>query len=118
MLKPTVEKHFELLDKILKTKDQDTLQALCEIDASIAAQFKVEWYDQFPHDHKLPRYPAFQKLAIIYEKAGNYPAAIAICEKAISLGFDNDGTKGGMTARVERLKKKLEKLKRPRSAAN
>ena len=107
MIKPVSRKHFALLEEISKAKDQETIQALCEIDISIAGSFKEEWSEQFPNDLRLPRYPSFQKLAIIYEKSGNYAAAIAICKKAIALGFDLDGTKSGMQGRLKRLEKKL-----------
>lgn len=108
MLGSYTKQHFELMEKIRAEKDHDTLLALCEIDASIADKFKSEWQAQFPNDLRLPRYPAFQKLAIIHEKQGNYRAAIAICKKAIALGFDYDGTKNGMKGRIARLEKKLE----------
>ena len=108
MITPYILMHYELLEKINNTKDTDTLIPLCELDVSIAEQFKEEWAVQFPKDIRLPRYPAFQKLAIIYEKAGNYSEAISICKLAIELGFDLDGTKGGMKGRLSRLEKKLQ----------
>lgn len=48
----------------------------------------------------------YKKLAIIYEKEGNYSQAIQLCEEALSFGFTDDGTKGGMEGRLAKLKKK------------
>lgn len=51
--------------------------------------------------------PAFQRLAIIFEKNKQYDKAIEICNEAISLGFPD--TAGSFTKRKEKLLKKLEK---------
>lgn len=53
-----------------------------------------------------PEFPAFRYLAIIYEKRGEYHKAVHVCKDAIRRGLIADGTKGGMIARVERLKKR------------
>lgn len=52
--------------------------------------------------------PAFERLAIIYEKQGNVSEAIEICEMAIGYGL-KDSTKGGFEGRLEKLQKKLNK---------
>lgn len=54
---------------------------------------------------RLPRIPSFERLAIIYEKQGDYQSAIQLCQKAIVLGL-HDSTKGGFLARKARLEKK------------
>ncbi len=106
---PYIMKHFELLESIQTEKDPEIVRQLCELDAGLAEGFKKEWAAEFPKNPELPRYPAFQKLALYYERAGDYKAAIAICEKAIALGFTIDGTKGGMKGRLDRLKRKSER---------
>ncbi|MGM0438700.1 MAG: hypothetical protein ACQEQD_10565 [Bacillota bacterium] len=54
------------------------------------------------------RIPSFQRLAIIYEKQGEYQKAIDICEQAINYGL-NDNTKTGFKGRLKRLQKKTKK---------
>ncbi len=39
-------------------------------------------------------------------KQGNYHLAITVCEEAIRLGFEDDGTQNGMTGRIDKLMKK------------
>ena len=60
-------------------------------------------------DGIMARIDSFKKLAMCYEKKGDYAAAIEICERAIKAGQSNDGTKGGMTGRIEKLKAKAAK---------
>lgn len=58
---------------------------------------------------RLPNYPSFKRLAIIYEKQKRYDDAIAICQHAIELGFVSDGTSGQMPGRIARLQRKKSK---------
>lgn len=58
----------------------------------------------------IPRIPSFDRLAIIYEKQGNYQAAIQVCQRAIELGTPSS-TKGGFTGRLAKLEKKLQTTK-------
>ena len=51
-------------------------------------------------------FPTFKRLAIIYEKQKKYDDAIAVCQKAIELGFPDDGTDGQMPGRIARLMRK------------
>jgi tetratricopeptide (TPR) repeat protein len=60
--------------------------------------FKEEW-------DGLPYCPSFTRLAIIYEKNGEYGKAIETCEIAVKLGFEED-TKSGYSGRIMKLKKK------------
>lgn len=59
-----------------------------------------------------PNFPTFKRLAIIYEKQKNYDAAIAVCQRAIELGFVDDGTDGQMPGRIARLAKKQGKFRK------
>lgn len=51
----------------------------------------------------------YEVLAKAYEKLQKYDEAIEVCEKAISYGYTNDGTKNGYKGRIERLEKKKNK---------
>lgn len=53
----------------------------------------------------LPRVPTFQYLATVYAEDGEFGKAIKVCELAIGFGLE-DGTKGGFSGRMERIKKK------------
>ena len=56
----------------------------------------------------IPKVPAFQQLAIIYEKQGKYKDAIKVSELAIQYDQKED-TKSGYEGRIERLKNKIQK---------
>ena len=51
----------------------------------------------------------YKKLALAYEKQGNYQKAIDVCRTSINKGIVDDGTKNGFPGRMEKLKKKLDK---------
>lgn len=112
---PVNKRHFELLElegqlysKVHKSGDYHSddayyFEAVCTEDISLAEEF-VRLHKKY--DQTIPRYPCFKQLAIFYEKQGNYHLAITVCEEAIRLGFEEDGTQGGMTGRIEKLEKK------------
>jgi hypothetical protein len=54
--------------------------------------------------------PSFERLCIIYEKQKKYQKALEICELALSYGL-NDKTEGGFLGRIERIKKKTNRIK-------
>lgn len=113
---PVVRRHYDLLDeegrlysKIHKSGDYHSADAyrfesICKEDISIAEEF-VRLYKN--NREIVPRYPCFKQLAIFYEKQGNYHLAVTVCEEAIRLGFEEDGTQGGMTGRMEKLDRKI-----------
>lgn len=82
-------KYIELLPELEKAKKEDT-----KINGT-----------QYTSNYCLP----YHKLAMAYEKAGCYNSAINVCNEAIKRGY-SDGTKGGFKERINRLKKKQEKL--------
>lgn len=104
------DRHYELLNDekleyaaALKTGDFSRVIALCKEDFAIAPVL----VDYFLADFgKLPHYPAFELLAKIYEKQGNFEEACFVCQRAIVLGYTEDGTKGGMRGRLEKLLKR------------
>lgn len=106
--KDAIDTHFvynDLIDFYYRQRETkaDALE-LCEkycwLDVELAPKvLECDWL-------KDARLPSFQRLAIIYEKRGQYDKAIEICERALALGL-NDGTKTGFEGRIKRLKKKL-----------
>lgn len=62
---------------------------------------------------ELPNIDTFKRLAMSYEKQGEYDLAIGICKQAISHGL-SDGTKGNYAGRIERLEKAKAKAAAPK----
>jgi hypothetical protein len=125
--------HFALLEQIRQQKDTEIKKQLCLQDISIYPDFCRETIAQadeaaedsmrighmigetYPLEHykkvraymyKIPRYPSFKMLAIIFEKEKAYDDAIGICKDAIKAGCIDDGTKGGMKERLRKLEAK------------
>lgn len=65
--------------------------------------------------YELPaaRTNAFKLLSILYERQGRMDDAANVCLKAIELGYEADGTKGGMRGRLARLIKKGASVEMP-----
>ena len=81
----------------------DRCKEYCRKDIALFPSYSGDLLKEFD---KLPQCPAFQQLSIIYDKEGNYQAAINVCKLALSYGLD-DGTKGGFEGRLQKLEKKL-----------
>ena len=128
--RPTLDRHNKLLEEIgtkysvasnlmsYNSPEMEEVIALCEQD--IALLETVMEYDQKynavrGHETLSPAMPyqSVKRLAIIYEKRGDYDKAIAVCERAIRMGITKDGTEAGMIGRAARLtKKKLNENKK------
>ncbi|EGL82061.1 Tetratricopeptide TPR_1 repeat-containing protein [Caldalkalibacillus thermarum TA2.A1] len=95
---------IELYPEFEKAQIEEDLQLIKN-----AYHFNPEEMDKCLKEYKYtkPRVPAFERLAIIYEKQGKYKEAIDICDKALEYGL-HDKTKGGFEARKNRLLKKME----------
>ena len=124
--RPILDKHYKNLEKIgmqytvannLSLPNSPEMQKvidLCLEDITLAPEFlefhikEAKLYGKNLQDW-LPNYPSFQRLAIIYEKQGEYQKAIDVCKQAIDLGFYKDGTTGQMPGRLARLIKKANK---------
>lgn len=102
---PHIGIHYALLEHIAAAKTEKEKEYLCRKDVSIYPDFCEEWEIQSPKT-PIPRYPSFKTLAILYEKSGRIDEAIEICKEAIRAGAVNDGTKGGMEARLKKLQAK------------
>ena len=92
--------------------EMDKVIDLCNEDIRLSKLFKAYWEEvrkaecyEGAYD-RLPVYPSFKRLAIIYEKRKDYDKAISICQQAIELGYVNDGTDGQMPGRMARLMRK------------
>lgn len=120
-----IDRHFYYNNVIdyyygLRDKEKNALEKCidyCKEDIKIAPQVlnlmeKDKMWKHYNQDGELvftpPRFPSFQRLAIIYENQGKYGEAIKVCEKAIENGL-KDGTKTGFEGRIKRLEKKLRK---------
>lgn len=125
-----IDEHTKLLNEIgvaytiannLNLPDSPQMQHvidLCKKDIALAemfikSQLEIQgvrvangWSKQKDVADVLPNFPTFKRLAIIYEKQKNYDEAIAVCQRAIELGFADDGTDGQMPGRIARLMRK------------
>lgn len=104
------EKMYSVLlnSNLLKTENAEGLIKLILADIEIAPEWKAMDYEisKVYETEPIRYYPAFTRLALVYEKREEYAKAIEICQRAIELGYDNDKTKGGMQGRIARLCKK------------
>lgn len=84
---------------------------LCKKDIEIYPKYINELETVLTSDNALTLgVISFYRLAIIYEKAGNYEDAISICNLAVEYGV-SDYTQSGFTGRIERIEKKMAKAK-------
>lgn len=74
----------------------------CQRDVDLFPKYKKSLVKDFG---SLPRIKTFQRLAILYEKRGDYTSAIRICKLAIKYGL-SDGTQGSFEGRLLKLQKK------------
>lgn len=118
-----LDNHFKNIEKInmlytvannLSLPNSPQMQQvidLCLQDIELAPQISNYCKEMAIHynddlDNHLFNYVSFHRLAIIYEKQGEYQKAIDVCRQAIELGFYKDGTAGQMPGRMARLIKK------------
>lgn len=107
------DRHFvynSLIDLYYKQRDDrdDAIQKCiryCKEDIESIDVFLDAWMAEY--NEEPPRIPSFKRLAIIYEKQGNYERALEICERAIDQALD-DGTKGGFEGRKQRIQNKMD----------
>ena len=91
-----VARHFSLIslqDFYYKYRNLDDKYLVacirfCEEDLANLEQFSTAWRTQ--NDNTTVRIPAFQRMAIIYEKSKAYNQAVATCDQAISF-YQNNG---------------------------
>lgn len=125
--KHVVNRHYQLIEDVKSSykaanalegvngTEMEHVIALCMEDIDLAGEF-ARYYrekhqalidggyaDQNSFGNALPGYPAFKRLAIIYEKQKKYDEAIEVCKKAIALGYVDDGTREKMYGRLKKL---------------
>lgn len=106
-----IDLHFELNSKIKKSykkrkKDKKYIEECikyCKEDIELYEK-KLRYMSFFKDNNT--RIPAFQRLAIIYEKRKEYEKAIKICEKAIKFDM-REKNKDNFEDRLEKLESKL-----------
>ena len=123
----SLELYCSLNEKLLETKDQDEIEDICwkmityirsalEEQKQYNDQYKQAAIDNanyFGWEYRERKETAFvtaepfKRFAIVCEKKGNLPQAIWACKQAISLNLTDDGTKGGMQGRLDKLMKKV-----------
>lgn len=104
----------------LKLPDSPQMQhvvELCKKDIALASMYRQaqeemqqvrikNGWAEAEQTQRIPAFPTFKRLAIIYEKQKDYDNAIAVCRNAIELGYMDDGTDGQMPGRIARLMRK------------
>lgn len=109
-LNSIIEEEYKQLNSASLLRDEKAcvkIIALCKEDIALAPEMKAYFLKSSPYLVRLPTYPAFKRLSIVYENLGNIDEAIKVLEDAIELGFDSDNTKSGMQGRIEKLKNKM-----------
>ena len=112
---PPIAEYIELRLALLTEKDSEKIKFICKtlIDMipevkkaqeKYNAKFLIERPNAEPHDFVTVE--PFKRLSIMYEKEGDLQTAMLFCDYALSLGYEDDGTKAGMNGRLEKLKKK------------
>lgn len=107
----------------LREKRDDALEKCiyyCQEDITRLPEFIPAYRALYPKDSVLPECPSLERFAIICEKHGEIEKAMETCELAINLGINNrhdrfnkiHGTKRGYRFRLEKLQKKLSKIKK------
>lgn len=95
------EKSLEIFYLIMD-KENTNLDLITN-DGSVLKSYYKDQYG----DDGLALFSPFKCTSLLYEKLEMYEDAINICKKAIKLGYEDDGTKNGMSGRIIRLEKKL-----------
>ena len=76
---------------------------LCLSDINLSSQYREYFVQAFPNCEAPRFFPAFKRLAMVYEKKGMHKEAIEVCAIAIDMGFDDDRTVGMMYGRIAKL---------------
>lgn len=73
------------------------------LDESIKKENEINNTNDIPSCYNI----GYHKLAMAYEKLGQYQNAINICKEAIKNGYTDDKTKYGFQGRIKRLENKI-----------
>ena len=105
-----IELYYKLRDE--RTDALEKCVIYCKVDIDSLPTFLRAWEATYGDK---PRCPSIERLAIIYEKAGEIQKAIDLCRRGIELGLEESydycnalyGTNKGYKARIAKLEKKL-----------
>jgi tetratricopeptide (TPR) repeat protein len=105
------DRHFvynQLIDLYYKQRGsrQDAIDrcvSFCKKDIDSIDVFLDAWMEEY--DDGPPRIPSFERLAMIYERQGEYACVIDICDMAIKLGLESRTV--GFSDRKNRIKEKM-----------
>lgn len=112
---PVLVEYIELKEALMTEQNPEKVKAICHRMIGLIPEAKkagdvynAQLLKERPGTitYDFPTVLPFKRLAVIYEKEGDISRAIMICDHALSFGFEDDGTKAGMTGRLEKLKKK------------
>lgn len=112
---PAIAKCIELRMKLLTEKDPEIIKYICKTLIDMIPDVKTqqkEYYEKYKKvrptatEFDFVTVEPFKRLAIMYEKEGELQTAMLFCDYALSLGYNEDGTKGGMQGRLDKLRKK------------
>ena len=92
--------------QIISGEQVENFIAKCYENLSDLQNLQIQ-KSQYGYDTQMPsKIPAYVRLAMLYEKQGNYEKAIDICVESIKAGATHDGNKGTMYGRLARLIRK------------
>lgn len=98
--------HYSLLDQ-LKEARSDRRTALALALTEMAEAVAREYQEAYP-GKPLPVHPAFTRAAIDLERLGDFKAAIGVCQKAITSGWQEEPHRvGDWERRIARNNAKL-----------
>ena len=112
---PAIVESIKLREQLITEKDPETIKYICKALIDMIPDVKTQ-QKEYNAKYKMA-FPSatvydfvtvepFKRLAIMYEKEGNLQYAMLFCDYALSLGYNDDGTKGGMKGRLDKLRKK------------
>lgn len=110
-----IDRHFLLMAIVEQTYKQRSDPQMARTCARVAELHLSEFPQIAPalekeFDGILPRVATFQRYATLLTEQGEFEKAIDVCERALSFGL-GDGTRSGFNGRIERIRRRMGKLK-------
>ena len=112
---PAIVECIRLREQLLTEKNPETIKYICKTIIDMIPDVKTQ-QKEYNAKYKTARpetpdfdfvtVEPFKRLAIMYEKEGELQIAMLFCDYALSLGYNDDGTKNGMQGRLDKLRKK------------
>ena len=112
---PAIVECIRLREQLLTEKNPEIIKYICKSIIDMIPDVKTQ-QKEYNAKYKTARpetpdfdfvtVEPFKRLAIMYEKEGELQTAMLFCDYALSLGYNDDGTKNGMQGRLDKLRKK------------